>query len=98
MFCYKLHKVKAEDYESVLGICDKELSGKELRKDPSFKVEKKFYGEDECDEEEAVSLLRQCTIANLVGREIIKLAIERNFIIRENIIFIGDVPHAQIIK
>ena len=57
MFCYKLHRTRAENYELVLGICDKELVGKVLRKNPKFLVNEKFYSEKECDEEEAVKLM-----------------------------------------
>ena len=98
MFCYKFHRNRSENYELVLGICDKELAGKILRKDPEFKVGKKFYCEKECDEEGVLELIKRCTIANLVGKKIIELAIRRKFIIKENVILIGDTPHAQIVK
>jgi hypothetical protein len=98
MFCYKIHRSRAEKYEIVLAICDKELKGKKLRENPEFLIDKKFYGEEECEEEKAIELLEKCTIANLTGKKIIKLALDKNFITRENIILIGDVPHAQIVK
>ena len=88
MFYYKLHRSRSEKYELVLGMCDKKLLGKELRKDPSFKVNKKFYFEKECDEEKATQLMKDCTTANLVGEEIVKLALEKKFITPENIILI----------
>ena len=98
MFCYKLHRSRPGRYELVLAICDKELVGKELRKDPSFKVSKEFYCEKECDEEEAVELIKKCTTVNLIGKKIVQLALERKFITQENIILIGGIPHAQFIK
>lgn len=98
MFCYKLHRSRVEKYELVLGICDKDLLGKELRKKPKFVVNRKFYFEKDCNEEEAVKLMRRCTTANLVGKRIVELAIEKNFITKENIMLIEGIPHAQFVK
>ena len=98
MFCYKLHRTKVEKYELVLGICDSELAGKVLRKNPEFKVNKQFYCDKECGEEKALELLEECTIANLVGKKIVKLALDKNFITKENVILIQGIPHAQIVK
>ena len=98
MFCYKIHRTKVEKYELVVGICDKELVGKVIRKDPEFKVNERFYFEKECDEKKAIELLNDCTIANIVGKKIVKLALDKNFITKENIILIKGIPHAQIVK
>jgi len=98
MFCYKLHRTRIEAYELVLAICDKELVGKKLRKEPEFEVNENFYCDKECDAEKALKLIKDCTIANLVGKKIVALALEKKFITKENIILIGDIPHAQIIK
>ncbi|NCO97530.1 MAG: DUF424 domain-containing protein [Candidatus Aenigmarchaeota archaeon CG_4_9_14_3_um_filter_37_18] len=98
MFFYKLHRSRAENYELVLGICDKELAGKELRKNPKFMVSRDFYCDKECNEEEAIKLMKKCTIANLVGKNIVKLALEKNFITKENLILIEGIPHAQFFK
>ncbi len=97
MFCYKLHRARAENYELV-GICDKELVGKVLRKNPKFLVNEKFYSEKECDEEKAIELMQRCTTANLIGKRIIQLALEKKFITKENIILIKGIPHAQFVK
>jgi len=98
MFCYKLHRSRSEDCELVLAICDKELIGKKIRKNPEFEVKKEFYFDKECDEEGALKALKNCTIANMVGKKIIRLALEKNFITKKNIILIDGIPHAQIIK
>jgi len=98
MFCYKLHKSRSENYELVFAACDKELVGKKIRKNPEFEVKKEFYFDKECDEEKVLKLMGDCTIANLVGEKIVKLALKRNFITKENVILIDGIPHAQIIK
>jgi len=98
MFCYKLHKSRSENYELVFAACDKELVGKKIRKNPEFEVKKEFYSDKECDEEKAAHLLEDCTIANLIGEEIVKLALKKSFITKENVILIEGIPHAQIVK
>jgi len=98
MFCYKLHRIRIDGHELVLAICDKELVGKELRKNPMFKVNKNFYSDKECDEKKAVELMKDCTTANIVGKRIVKLALEKKFITQENVILINGIPHAQFVK
>jgi len=97
MFCYKVHQVP-EKKDVVLAICDQELSGKLIRKNPPFKVSEKFYGENACSKEEILEKMKGCTIINIVGKRIVEFCIERNFITRKNVILIGDIPHAQIVK
>ena len=95
MFCCKTFRMR---YHLVAAICDRELLGKEIRKTPRFKVEESFYSERIIDEKEAVELMKECTIANIVGKKIVELAIGKKFITKENVIMIGDIPHAQFIK
>jgi hypothetical protein len=95
MFCYKTHKVGGQ---VVLGICDKELVGKKIREDPEFVVNEGFYFQNEADEEGLKSLFESSTIANLVGKKIIEFSLDKKLITKENVIMIGDIPHAQIVK
>ncbi len=95
MFCCKVFKIEKN---TVVAICDKELLGKAIRKDPEFKVEKSFYFDKIVREKEAIDLIKNCTIANIIGKKIVKLAIDKKFITKENVIMIGDTPHAQFFK
>ena len=97
MFYCKVHKIHGRN-ETVIAVCDKSLLGKELRKNPKFEVSKNFYFEKECDKQETLNLLEKCTIANLLGKEIVQLVIDKKFITEENVILIGEIPHAQIVK
>ena len=45
-----------------------------------------------------LKLMNKSTICNLMGKEIVKIAIGKKFITKENIMFIDDIPHAQIIR
>ncbi len=75
-------------------ILDKTFKGGELK----IHVSRKFYGEETCSEKELVSALRSCTSANLVGEEVVEVAIKAGFIEEACVIYIGKVPHAQLYK
>ncbi len=93
-------KVIKTKFDFLVAICDKDLLGKSLKVEKSFKIEisERFYKEKIVDEKEAIRLMEKATIGNLFGENIVKLAIENNFIREENIIYIDGVPHAQFIK
>jgi len=95
MFWTKCHSVK--EY-FLVAICDKNLLGKKIGNKLKVKVEEKFYGGEIIDDAKALELMKKANICNLLGKKIIKLAIEKKFITKENIILIGDIPHAQFIQ
>lgn len=88
---------KKEDH-FVVAICDQNLIGKKIGKNLEFEVKKEFYGNELIDSEKAVELMKKSTIGNLVGKQIVKLAMKKKFITKENVMFIGDIPHAQFIR
>jgi len=96
MFWAKVFPVK---YEIVVAMCDEGIIEKELDfKDTRIKISKKFYGDRLVNENVAVKLMGKATIGNLIGEKIVELAEKNEFIVKENIIFINGVPHAQFIK
>lgn len=95
MFWCKTHSVKGQ---FIIAICDKELLGKKIGKKLKINVSEKFYGGELIDDKKASELMKESTICNLLGKKIIKLAIEKKFITKENIMFIGDIPHAQFVQ
>ena len=95
MFWCKTHSVKGQ---FIVAICDKELLGKKIGKELKVSVSEMFYGGDLIDDKKTSELMRRSTICNILGKKIIKLAIEKKFITKENIIFIGDIPHAQFVR
>jgi len=83
----------------LLAICDAELLGKTLRDgDVVFKVQEEFYKGVKVSVDEAVELIKQSTIVNMVGDRIVKRAIERRFVHPEAVLKISGIPHAQIVK
>jgi hypothetical protein len=82
----------------IVAICDQKLLCKKIGKNPRITVEKRFYGKELIDDEKAVGLMKKANICNILGKEIINIALEKKFITKENIILIGDIPHAQFIQ
>ena len=95
MFWCKTYSVKGK---LLVAICDKSLLGKQIGKELKVNVNEDFYKGELVDEEKVSDFMKKSTICNLFGKEIVKLALEKKFITRENIMFIDDIPHAQFIK
>jgi hypothetical protein len=83
----------------VLAACDCELLGKVLRDGKIvFEIREEFYKGHKVTLEEAIELCKQSTIVNLVGRSIVKKAIQEGLVHPEAVLEISGVPHAQIVK
>ena len=83
----------------LLATCDAELLGKILRDGKIvFEVREEFYKGLKMTVEEAVDLMRQSTIVNMVGHNVVKKAIEKGLIHPDAVLKISGVPHAQIVK
>ena len=83
----------------LLATCDVELLGKILREGKIvFKVGEEFYKGPKMPVEEALELMKESTIVNMVGHNIVKKAIENGLVHPEAVLKIGGVPHAQIVK
>jgi len=92
-------RVHKRGREVVVAACDEDLLGKTFKGGGlKLHVSKTFYGESVCGDGELIAALRRCTSANLVGSAVIEAAIEAGFIQKESIIYIGEVPHAQLYK
>lgn len=82
--------------EIVLAAADSELVEKEIREGKlHLNISSAFYGDTSVSDSTFLSSMNLCTIANLVGKHVVDLAIRNDFIDRENIIYISNVPHAQ---
>lgn len=83
----------------LLSICDVEILGRTLREGKIvFKVSEEFYKGEEVDVEEAVAMIENSTIVNMVGKNIVQKAVEKGYVHPEAILEIEGVPHAQIVK
>ena len=83
----------------LLCMCDAEILGRTLREGKIvFCVKEDFYKGARVPVEEAVSMIETSTIINMVGRNIVRKAIERGYVHPEAVLNIEGVPHAQIVK
>ncbi|MFQ6086580.1 MAG: DUF424 domain-containing protein [Candidatus Bathyarchaeia archaeon] len=84
---------------TVLAACDAELLGQVLRDGKIvFEVKEGFYKGSKVSVEEAIELVKQCTIVNMVGKHIVRRAIREGLVHPEGVLEISGVPHAQIVK
>ena len=96
MFSYKIFQ---QQDEVLLAICDKEILDKDFSEgEMSINVSNDFYSDKECEKNEAVELIKNSTIINAVGNQIIDLLLNENIINKSNVIRIGDVKHAQVVS
>jgi hypothetical protein len=83
----------------VLAICDCDLLGKTLREGKIvFQVRGEFYNGGKTTVDEAVAMIRNSTIVNMVGKYCVEKAIKKGYVHPEAVLPIEGVPHAQILK
>jgi hypothetical protein len=83
----------------VLAICDSEILGKTLREGKIvFHVNEKFYNGGLVTVEEAVEMIENSTIVNMVGKCCVEKAIAKGYVHPQAVLNIEGVPHAQIVK
>lgn len=83
----------------LLAICDAEILGKTLREGKIvFHVKEEFYKGTKVNIEEAVALIENSTIVNMVGRNVVEKAIKKGYVHPEAVLNIEGVPHAQIVR
>ena len=85
--------------QTIVACCDAEILGKTLRQsDLTFEIQKSFYGGRKVEIEEAVGLIDEGTIINLVGNNVVGRAIAEGLVHPEAAIEICGVLHAQIVR
>ncbi|MCW4026916.1 MAG: DUF424 family protein [Candidatus Bathyarchaeota archaeon] len=91
--------VRRWGHQVLLAVCDADLLGKTFREsDMVFEVKEDFYKGLRTSTEEAVTLIEESTVANLVGRNIVEKAMEKGYVHPEAVIRICGILHAQIVK
>jgi hypothetical protein len=83
----------------LLAMCDAEILGKTLREGKIvFHVKEDFYKGAKVNVEEALCMIENSTIVNMIGKNVVKKAIEKGYVHPEAVLNIEGVPHAQIVK
>ncbi|MCX8151221.1 MAG: DUF424 family protein [Candidatus Bathyarchaeota archaeon] len=83
----------------LLAICDVDLLGKTLRQGKIvFQIKNEFYNGGKVTVEEAVDMIENSNIVNMVGKCCVAQAIAKGYVHPEAVLQIEGVPHAQIVK
>jgi hypothetical protein len=91
--------VQKQGQHILLAACDAELLGKKFREGKIvFKIHKQFYEGPKMTVEEAIELMKQSTIVNMIGHNVVKKAIEKGLIHPDAVLKISGIPHAQIVR
>ena len=83
----------------LLAICDSEVLGKTLREGKIvFHVKEEFYNGGRVTIEEALDMIANSNIVNMVGKCCVENAIAKGYVHPAAVLNIEGVPHAQIVK
>jgi len=83
----------------LLAACDEDLLGDILRDGKIvFNIKEEFYKGPKLPIEDAIDLMEESTIVNMVGPNIVKKAIEHGLVHPDAVLEICGIPHAQIVK
>ena len=83
----------------LLAICDSEVLGKTLREGKIvFHVKEEFYNGGRVTVEEALDMIANSNIVNMVGKNCVEKAIAKGYVHPQAVLSIEGVLHAQIVK
>ncbi len=84
---------------TILAICDCDLLGRTLKQGRIiFRIKGEFYNGGKTTVEEAVTMIENSTIVNMVGKNCVERAIQKGYVHPEAVLQIEGIPHAQIVK
>lgn len=92
-------KLKKIGRNVLLAMCDAEILGKTLNDGKIvFQVKKDFYEGSRVNIDEALLMIENSTIVNMIGKNVVSRAIEKGYVHPEAVLDIKGTPHAQIVK
>lgn len=92
-------RIYKQGRDVLIGACDEKLIGKKFSEGKfQIEVRKEFYDGERIGKEKLKRYLENATIANLVGEEAVRCAIEIGLVDPSCVIKIKGVPHAQMVK
>ena len=93
--------VKTSNYQSnnMLNMCDEDLLGKVIKNgNATITISQSYYGQRLVDDVEARTLLQNCSILNLVGKNTIQMSVDLKIGSQQGIKTIDGVPFLIIFK
>ena len=95
---YALRKIKYQETQ-MINICDLNLIGKEINQgDFNISISKDYFYSEEITKEDAIKVLESSSIINLVGKDIVELALSLNLAKKNSVKIIENVPFLMIFK
>ena len=95
---YALRKIKYQETQ-MINICDLSLIGKEINQgDFSISISKDYFYSEEITKEDAIKVLKSSSIINLVGKDIVELALSLNLAKKNSVKIIENIPFLMIFK
>lgn len=95
-FCCKAH---IADGKNILAVCDAGILGKTIKfGDVDFNVSDSFYGGGHLGGKRILEKVRKADMVNAVGKEIVDLLVKNGMVDEQCILWMGEVPHVQIIR
>ena len=92
-------KERRTDEGLLVAVCDDDVLGETFEDDGvSLTVTEEFYGGDEVDERAVVDSLTRASVANIVGREAVELAVREGFVDEANVLEVESTRHAQFLR
>ncbi|MCX9014372.1 MAG: DUF424 family protein [Candidatus Methanoperedens sp.] len=92
-------KIYETDANVMVAVCDKTIVGKTFREgELVLKLDECFYKGNEASDEEVKHAISCATVANIAGEKAIACAVDCGAIDPGTIIYIGGVPHAQMVQ
>ncbi|WP_232686871.1 DUF424 domain-containing protein [Halobacterium zhouii] len=83
----------------LVAVCDPDVLGETFENgDVEFTVNEEFYGGEEAEEEAVRDSLARANIANLVGSDVVELAIDAGFVEEANVLDLEGTVHAQFMR
>jgi len=92
-------KIYKQGNDILIGACDEKLIGKKF-KEGKFQIDisREFYEGKKISIDALKKYLENATIANLVGEQAVKCAIELGLVDPDCVLKIKGIPHAQMVK
>jgi len=83
----------------LVAVCDPDVLGETFEEGAvSLTVEEEFYGGEEVEDGDVLDSLARCSVANIVGREAVALAVKHGFVEETNVLDVDGTRHAQLLR
>lgn len=83
----------------LVAACDEDIVGMTFRQGKlKLHVSEEFYVGELMEEAAMIEEIRRADISNLVGERVVGCAIRAGEVLKENVLYIDGVPHAQIVR